>query len=302
MILSHRQPEQVLRLMHRLASMFPDAPILCHHDLSQSRIERERLPASASLVEPHRATAWAEFSVVEATVDMIRALAGRERRPRWMILLSGADYPVAPARRIREVFRADDVDAFIQYQPLDPADLRTVAERRAWERYFHRRFEVQVPTFRGRGHRIGRTVWNRHLMRAMLPYSERFRCYFGSQWFAIGTHAARVVLREHRHNRRHRAHAARVKFSEETYFQTMLANAPGLRLRNEHLRYMDWSADGWHPATLTVDDLPRVLGSGALFARKFDIDRDVEVLDRIDRALEEADLAATIAAEPDARN
>jgi len=43
--------------------------------------------------------------------------------------------------------------------------------------------------------------------------------------------------------------------------------------------YADWSAVKSHPKTLGSGDLDTVLGSGKLFARKFD---DARVLDKID--------------------
>ena len=55
-------------------------------------------------------------------------------------------------------------------------------------------------------------------------------------------------------------------------------------MENDDLRYLDWSREP-APAVLTRDDLPALLGSGKLFARKFDPTVDSEVLDALDRHL-----------------
>ena len=43
-----------------------------------------------------------------------------------------------------------------------------------------------------------------------------------------------------------------------------------------------WRPGAPHPDTLTGGDLESVLSSGADFARKFDVEVDSEVLDRLD--------------------
>lgn len=71
-------------------------------------------------------------------------------------------------------------------------------------------------------------------------------------------------------------------FSEESYFQTILANAENLKLNNNSWRYTDWALDGAHPKTLLLEDMPALVASVAHFARKFDTDTDVRILDELD--------------------
>jgi hypothetical protein len=48
------------------------------------------------------------------------------------------------------------------------------------------------------------------------------------------------------------------------------------------LHYIDWSAGDEHPKTLGVSDLLHLRSSHALFARKFDMGVDADVLDALD--------------------
>jgi hypothetical protein len=73
-----------------------------------------------------------------------------------------------------------------------------------------------------------------------------------------------------------------VEFSEESYFQCVLANAPQLKLHNCDYRYVDWSANEAHPKTLTMEDLPSLVASPCHFARKFDAGVDARVLNSLD--------------------
>jgi hypothetical protein len=45
---------------------------------------------------------------------------------------------------------------------------------------------------------------------------------------------------------------------------------------------------GHHPKTLGVEDIPRILASGAHFARKFNLENGAEVFDAIDAAVDSA--------------
>ncbi|MCC5616974.1 hypothetical protein LC605_18200 [Nostoc sp. CHAB 5836] len=74
-----------------------------------------------------------------------------------------------------------------------------------------------------------------------------------------------------------------LKYTDESYFQTILAHAPNLKLKNDRRRYIDWSTGGPHPKVLLMEDLPNLLASSAHFARKFDIDRDSNILNELDR-------------------
>jgi hypothetical protein len=82
-----------------------------------------------------------------------------------------------------------------------------------------------------------------------------------------------------------------VYIPDEVFFQTLIMNSP-LRdtVENENLRYLDWSRDP-APAVLGVADLDAMLGSGKLFARKFDVTVDGRVLDLVDEAID-AEVAA----------
>ena len=74
-----------------------------------------------------------------------------------------------------------------------------------------------------------------------------------------------------------------VLIPDECFFQTLLMNsALAGDIEKRTLTYVDWRPP-W-PGILTIHDLPRLLGSDCLFARKFDVQVDPEVLDRLDSA------------------
>jgi hypothetical protein len=76
-----------------------------------------------------------------------------------------------------------------------------------------------------------------------------------------------------------------VDVPDEIFFHTIVLNSP-LRdtVVNDDLRYLEWRepelAGG--PALLGESDFDKIMSSGDLFARKFDITVDPDILDMID--------------------
>jgi hypothetical protein len=79
-----------------------------------------------------------------------------------------------------------------------------------------------------------------------------------------------------------------VLIPDELFFQTIVMNSP-LRdsVENENLRYLDWSREP-APAVLLESDLPALVSSHKLFARKFDERIDSTILDLLDAHIDGA--------------
>jgi hypothetical protein len=116
-----------------------------------------------------------------------------------------------------------------------------------------------------------------------LPYN--MQPYGGSAWFCLPKRHIDYVLDFVSRNPKILSFYKRSLASDEMFFQTIIMNSPLKdEVVNENEWYIDWSrARDGHPPVLTKADLPLLLASGKLFARKFDITVDSEVLDLIDK-------------------
>jgi len=289
-ILSHRNPEQLVKLLNRLNSMFNDPPIVCHHDFSQCDLVTTGFPPSVRFVRDYIKTSWGGFSLVVATLAALRLLYDNASAPEWFVLLSASDYPTKDADTILDELGQSSYDAYIQYLAIGPdvgrGDVDTNDER--WKTSHHRYMKkyLTLPSLSlSRGFETWRYELPGVATRRLLPFSERFRCYAGWQWFTANVKCAKYILKGHRKHRALDRHYRGIPVPDESYFQTILLNNPSLRICGNNLRYTDWSNKGSHPKTLGFEDLPQVFASGAHFARKFDIARDPEILDRLDEML-----------------
>jgi hypothetical protein len=127
----------------------------------------------------------------------------------------------------------------------------------------------------------------RKALHLRLPRPRRvpagLRPFGGGAWWAFARPVVEYVDRFVREN------PAVVRFFEhvlhpsEVFFQTVVMNSPlAGSVVTDSLRYIRWEDELANPVTLRATDLDSILGSGMLFARKFDASVDADVLDLLD--------------------
>ena len=76
--------------------------------------------------------------------------------------------------------------------------------------------------------------------------------------------------------------------ADEIFYQTLILNSPFKdKIINDDLRYRDWGDDvnALHPRNLEKKDFEKIRESDKLFARKFDMTVDPDILDMIDEMI-----------------
>jgi hypothetical protein len=273
-IRTHRAPEQLERLVRRLAT--PTSRFLVHVNSSTDAAVydemRRRLDDVGSVRwVPRVRCYWGGWSLVEATLSAIDTAVAEGTDFDHAVLLTGQDYPLRATAEIESFFARHPGTSFLHHFPLPTTHWSYEDDGLARIRYWH--FErIRIRT---------------HLARIPLvrrPFPVGYRPYGGMALWALTrdavAHMHAVAARDDRFLRfwRH------TKMPDELFFQTVLLNSDlAPTIRNENLWYMDWSSGGAHPEILTRDDLPAMRGSDKLFARKFDVAADAAVLDELDR-------------------
>jgi hypothetical protein len=284
-LLTHSNPEQFLRLTGRLNQLFNFPPIVCHHDFSQCDLPLDRATPNLSFVQPHVRTKWADFSLVEAMLRGTEHLLERSDCPDWLVVLSGADYPLKPAWRVLQDLTSGSYDAHMAYSLIDPKTSQRDWDRQCCDRYLRK--NIQIPWLTKKLEFAWRNLsFSYHISSYFLPFSNKFPCYAGSMWFTLNRRAAQYAVEAAQTHPRVHHHFKVSHIADEAYFQTMLVNAQSLKVHNNNYRYLDWSLGGWHPKTLELADVPKLIASPDHFARKFSIDKP-EVLDAIDAAVDQ---------------
>lgn len=279
-IITHNEPEQLLRLVNTLTAMFDGPRIACHHSFDQCPLSEARFPSNVRFVRPPVATRWGSITIVNAALKSF-ALLREHDRPDWFVLLSGSDYPVKSAGEIIADLSATDYDAFLDhrellYNALPPGQNAPNGFGRpdwvslAYDRYCTCR--LWPPPLPGLS-RLASVhskfmLFRNPFMSRWLQFNRPPRIYGGAFWLQANRKAMDRLLD-------HPSAPGMIRYftprwiPEESFFHSMLCNAPDLRISTDNKRYEDWTNGGHHPKWLEVSDVPSIVASGAHFARKF---------------------------------
>jgi hypothetical protein len=296
-IQNHLAPPQVARLAAALRRSQPDAFVLVGHDESAGCCSAEQLRRALgtdvfAVREPARR---GYFSLLQPYFEAVEWLGRRGIPYDWLVYLSGQDFPTQPLGRFAAMLAATDRDGFLRFwdafAPVSPWNRRRQGRCRYAFRY------ADAPRWAAAGLRLLRRFngWQ-SLIHVHLVYGQRIGvrprtspfgpglgCYAGSQWTilrrACAEYAAEEVRRDGELIRWFRSTIC----PDEAVVQTLLVNSGRFRLQDDHLRYEDFAGSRTgHPRLLTLGDLPALTGGRYFFARKFDLQHDGAVLDRLD--------------------
>ncbi len=289
-VLAHHLPEQLAALLAVLRH--PRVAVYLHLDLKAEPKPFIDALAAASIDDvtwiKRRRTRWGGVEVVDAEIDGIAHAVADGCG--YVMVISGEDFPLRPIDELVAFAEANSQRSFVDASPL-PVE--------AWE--FGGRDRVEFYNFRIGRHLIACVPWgedtswmeprrralNWILRGATLVRPKRHLPDYvvacgGSHWSNLSADAARYLLdfmAAHPDYRRYHEHTM---CADEVLIQSVIAGtefADGHEVINDDLRFVLWAPeDPSHPKRLTAGDLPALLASDALFARKVNGQLDPELL------------------------
>lgn len=291
LILAHRYPEQIVRLIKRLDS--ESATFLVHLDRkTDDRIYHwlvQQLGGAANVHFVRRYTCyWAGFGIVQATIQGIRDVIEKRVPFDYLALLTGQDYPIKTNEYIRQFFQERKGVSFISHNPFPYDEWK--CEDGGWDRVrlWHIRSRGRYfvfPRRRAFENRALNLTWNTaaRLFPVRRHFPEGFHPYGGAQPWCLYAAHVRQIYEFMRRNRRFVRFFRFVNVADEIFFQTIVGNSRYAKeLQNDTLTYVEWYRPG---AILRSSDFGVLRSTYHLFARKFDATVDAAILDRIDREL-----------------
>jgi hypothetical protein len=276
LIMVHRNARQVEMLLRALPE---DASVFVHIDARVSRAVYDELAGLRDqrpfeLVRRYRCY-WGRIGMVRATIALARAALAASDEWDYVSLLSGSDYPIASHERLSAFLSDHEGEEFMSFwdmrsetNPWKNAPGRMQSDSRVDRRHV------------GAGRHMVRSPWRRSMPYGLHPYG-------GSQWWTLSRAAVDYLVRYVDDHPRFLPFMRGVFVPDECTVQTVLGNSPFREaISGSDLRYVDWSRpEPPYPAVLMTADLETIGGSGAMYARKFDLDADPRVFEEIDRRL-----------------
>jgi hypothetical protein len=244
----------------------PDDYFIIHIDKNSTQNFRQQVNRyvgnldNVKYLTPYRMTRFG-WSIVETELCAIRELASSKHEWKYVINVSGQDYPIKSMGAIKSKLIKEWPRNFIEVIPLVK-----IAEQDPHDPHLTRRLAFEM---------FGRVVTTR----IRPPFSKMVDVdYKGSAWFMLTRDFCEWIMS----NQITRKIARRVRYTwnpDELFFQALLMNSPYRNSLAEHYgREIIWPGGTASPKTLCMEDYERLSASPALFARKFDESVDRQVL------------------------
>jgi len=268
---AYKLPAQLERLLRRLEA--PGVSFAVHVDRKTRRSTWDEMVSRCHGLDvtwlPRHRSQWGGFGHVRATLKGIDNFVASGLPFDYAVLLTGQDYPLRSPAGIARFLGAANGRSYMRHLPLPwaPWGPRGGLDRiEDWHVITYRRLHLPLPL-------------RRRLPSGLQPYG-------GSAYWCLSSRLVHFVHGFLSENPDYVRFFQHVFVPDELFFQTIIMNSE-LRdtVENDDLRYVDWTREP-APVVLTRDDLPALISSPQLFARKFDETVDSRVLDALDLHLE----------------
>jgi hypothetical protein len=274
-ILAHKNPIQLARLVRRLQD--DGTTFVIHFDKrtgesTYRHVVDDLVTVRNVFFADRLACYWGSFNISRATLRCIHFLIDNDIEFDYAVLLSGQDYPIKSQTVIKSFFEKAQPKEFIEAFPLGSPN--------RWTEHtgdFQALNRIQFWHFRFR---------SRHLpIRIRRKFPHGFEPHGGSQWWALTRESIEFISSFSRQYPRFISYFKYVLIPDEILLNTIISNSPmRSNIVSQDLTFADWGRPNPpYPAVLSKSDFPSLLQSTKLFARKFDISTDEDILYLLDK-------------------
>lgn len=312
-IAAHKNPDQVRRLASLVAESGSHRHVVVHYDAKSPAPNLSDIPRTIQF--PKRsAIAWGDYSQISMFLDVAQwSLENVDFD--WLIFLSGQDYPIRRLNDIEDGILASGVDVMLNAHPFNAHPAWRPQE--GFDRYMFHYYDVPLLPYSYRYQkvvngfqRLGKVVnhinplirfrWMPYGLRSKVGirhfgvFKKTFTCHAGSQWGNFSRHGLEQLMAFTAEKPEVARHFARTLIPDESMFPTIfahLARARKIHMLDDTRRYIHWHDEtrDASPQVIVTHDFESILRSGKDFARKFDVQVDAAILDRIDAEIHGVD-------------
>lgn len=271
LILAHSDATHLNALVKSLSTY---ADIYIHLDIKANLSEFvSACPKTVTFIEDRVNVAWAGISMVDALLNLIKAVLPFSENYTHFVFITGSDYPIKPEKQIFEIFVSEPERQFIKY-----IDMRESPEHYL-KLITHKQFLEPFTNSKNKILNLADKSVRKALRKLGIPnkWSNKVIPYFGHTWCALTPQCCEYILDYHNDNPWFYESNKQTFSPDEHYFHTIIGNSPfnskadglqayegrGLwRLVNTHL--ICPSLQKWY----TLDDWEQIISSDKLFVRK----------------------------------
>ena len=221
------------------------------------------------LVEDRVSVNWSGFSQVQATIKLFELVESTKRTYDYIHFISGQDLPLMSHAQMDDYIEGKGIDQqFVEVNDIDSYKWRLTQYS----------FFRENPNNRKKLYRLTDIA----LRLIQMPFVRRanfkgFELYKGSQWFSITYECMKYILSYIREN----DYCSKFRYTacpDEHFFQVLLMNSKYKdKILKYNSRYIVFEGLNASPKTLGVEDMDYFMNGQYMFARKFDMNKDLKV-------------------------
>lgn len=197
-------------------------------------------------------------------------------------LITGSDYPIKPLADFKSYFGAENKNNYMEWYELPRASwvMEGGVERVKYYWIGNAWFDI-----RGKA---GKYVYKLLKVQRKLGVKRKFvklfpKMYGGGGYWSLSNEAARYLVKTINDNKL-LGYMRFTHCAEEVFLHTLLLNAEQkFPVVNDSIRYSKWVGNARSPKVLDESDFEEVMASGCFFARKFDANQTLILIQKIER-------------------
>lgn len=272
LVLAHKNPNQLDRLIAALDHQ--NSIVLVHidnkMDIKQFEFIFNKNYKNVFLCKKRMSVNWGGFSMIEAAMNLIEMLISLNANPDYVTLLSGQDFPIKSNDEISLFFAENKGKNFIQNFKLPLVLSNDVGNGFERIQYWHW-LDKHTP---GKARKL-RTIQKIILVKRSFP--KGIDPYLGSQWWSLQLDCVKFIHQQYLEKNILFSFYKHAFVPDEMLFQTLIMNSYFKdSVVNDNMRFVNWN--GAYVHNFTPKDWDRINSTNNLFARKFDISVDEEII------------------------
>lgn len=278
-ILAHHNPEQLSILINHLKT---DFDLYVQID-KKSELQINTLPVGKNIfyhkdIEVY----WGGFSQVLSMYSILKKTYSNKLYNN-IIYISGEDFPIKSNTYIKNFFLENNKNIYMYANPLPIASWGFNHGFDRLDRYWYMKFKS----------RKWAKIFARlslYTQRALFIKNKRFplKYYAGSNWVNLTHESAKYILNFIENNPIFFKKLKYSRATDEIWIQSILMNSYlKENVVNFDLRYTNWNKGPDYPRTFDLTDYEALMSSSALFARKFNIKKNKDILLKVKEKVSE---------------
>ncbi|MFN6038624.1 MAG: beta-1,6-N-acetylglucosaminyltransferase [Bacteroidota bacterium] len=284
LVLAHQYPDQLKLLVKNLLKL-ENSRIYIHIDKKSDELFRTiknefKDNSRVFFTDKRYKVYWGSYNQILATLSLIDTALKYSSEDYYM-LISGQDYLIKKSEELIKYLDENKGSQYLVHFKLPSNN---------WKEGGTNRLEFyNFDLFSGSwlGNKINGFIYK---LQKSTGYKRKikFDMYGGTNWFNLSLEALTYVGNYVKENPEYLKCYRYTRCADEMFIQCILLNSQFKdSIVSDDLRYVDWITGPDFPKILTVSDFDKLINvDSKFFARKFDVNVDKQILNKIDLFLE----------------